>query len=402
MHTFGKQSPAAVQAGHSRKRRFMPMRASATRCLAALSGTILLAGCSSGFPLMGNGSAAGGSASAQAGDSNLIAASGAVSPTLSLGTGDFTPDGVTLGPETGTEIGRRVTQLQGELQQLQLSVASQNNRLQGVRTASIRNAQEYFGLVAAINARLQVGTTPGNPILVSQWTEAQIQLEEISNDIARLSSVAAQVAGDNATSAFLLRSVRATYGLTGAVDEDHRQLAILEDETNRTAVLIDRLLNELAEDVSRQSAYLGTERANLQTLQLAITNGELYGASLTNRALVSANSFTSGNVAAVPRAGDRPLVVIRFDRDDIEYEQAVYQAVGAALDRKPEAAFDLVAVSPSAGSPAEVAIAQNDARDSAEEVYRTLVNLGLPPARVTMMEEDRTDVYGQEVHLYVR
>ncbi len=375
------------------------MKASATLCQAALSGLIMLAGCSTALPI---GSESASAPETPADERTVLASTGGVVPALTLGTGDFTPEGVTLGPETGTEVGRRVTQLQSELQLLQTSVAAQNERLQEVRTASIRNAQEYFGLVAAINARLQVGTTPGNPILVSQWTESQLQLEEISNDIARLSNVAAQVAGDNATSAFLLRSVRATYGLTGAVDEDHRQLAILEDETNRTAVLIDRLLNELAEDVSRQSAYLGTERANLQTLQLAITNGELYGASLTNRALISANTFATSPVAADPRAGNRPLVVIRFDRDNVEYEQAVYQAVGAALDRKPEAAFDLVAVSPSAGSPAEVAIAQNNARDSAEEVYRTLVNLGLPPGRVTMLAEDRNDVYGQEVHLYVR
>ncbi|MEO1249206.1 MAG: hypothetical protein AAFW76_05130 [Pseudomonadota bacterium] len=375
------------------------MKASATLCQAALSGLILLAGCSTALPI---GSDATSAQQTPVEEGTVLASTAGGTPALTLGTGDFTPEGVTLGPETGTEVGRRVTQLQSELQLLQTSVAAQNERLQEVRTASIRNAQEYFGLVAAINARLQVGTTPGNPILVSQWTESQLQLEEISNDIARLSNVAAQVAGDNATSAFLLRSVRATYGLTGAVDEDHRQLAILEDETNRTAVLIDRLLNELAEDVSRQSAYLGTERANLQTLQLAITNGELYGASLTNRALISANTFATSPVAADPRAGNRPLVVIRFDRDNVEYEQAVYQAVGAALDRKPEAAFDLVAVSPSAGSPAEVAIAQNNARDSAEEVYRTLVNLGLPPGRVTMLAEDRNDVYGQEVHLYVR
>lgn len=378
------------------------MKATVTVCHAALSGLILLGlgACSANLPLVGQGGDE--AATAASGDTVIAASADTATTPLLLGTGDFTPEGVTLGPETGTEVGRRVAQLQGELQQLQTSVSAQNERLQEVRSASIRNAQEYFGLVAAISARLQVGTTPGNPILVSQWTEAQLQLEEISNDVARLNNVAARVAGDNATGAFLLRSVRATYGLTGAVDEDHRQLAILEDETNRTAVLIDRLLNEAANDVSRQSAYLGTERANLQTLQLAITNGELYGASLTNRALVSANTFTSNAVATAPRAGNRPLVVIRFDRDDVQYEQAVYQAVGAALDRKPQAAFDLVAVSPGAGSPAEVAIAQNNARDSAEEVYRTLVNLGLPPGRVTMLSEDRDDVFGQEVHLYVR
>lgn len=93
--------------------------------------------------------------------------------------------------------------------------------------------------------------------------------------------------------------------------------------------------------------------------------------------------------------------MIRFDRPDVEYQQAVYQAVSRALERRPEAQFDLVAVSPGAGSASDVAISSNRARDHAEDVLRTLVDMGLPARRITLAAT-ATDVQGNEVHLYVR
>ena len=93
-------------------------------------------------------------------------------------------------------------------------------------------------------------------------------------------------------SSYLLETTRAAYGITGAIDDDHRQLAILEDEVNRTVVLIDRLLNELSEDIARQSAYVSNERSNLTTLSLAIKNGELLGSSLANRAYAPRSNYS--------------------------------------------------------------------------------------------------------------
>lgn len=323
---------------------------------------------------------------------------------LPLGDAAFTPSILTPGPETGTAVGRRVNQLQSELRELQNGVGAHSEQLQDVRASAIDDAQGYYALVAAISARLQVGTTPGNPILVSQWTEAQVELDQITNDIARMNNLATQVAADNSLAAFLLESVRATYGLAGAVEQDHLQLRALEDEVSRTVVLIDRLLNELSDDVTRQTIYLNSERANLQTLRLAITNGELYGSSLANRTFISTApqaSLPPRPETIGPESGQRPLVVIRFDRPDVEYQQAVYQAVSRALERRPEAQFDLVAVSPGAGSASDVAISSNRARDHAEDVLRTLVDMGLPARRITLAAT-ATDVQGNEVHLYVR
>ena len=57
----------------------------------------------------------------------------------------------------------------------------------------------------------------------------------------------------------------------------------------------------------------------------------------------------------MPSGDDRPLVVIRFDRRNVKY-QVLYDAVSRALERRPNARFELVAVSPRAGSTATAAL----------------------------------------------
>lgn len=325
-----------------------------------------------------------------------------------LGTNSFEPGSVTAGSPTGTDVGRKIQQLREDLRRLQGNIAQYNGELQGIRGQTVQNAQRYHGTVAAINARLQVGTTPGNPILTNQWNTAQQQLDAISSDIARMNTLANKVAADSSTAAYLLETTRALYGLSGAVEEDHRQLSILEDEVNRTVVLVDRLLNELNDDVTRQTNYLINERRNLTTLALAIKNGEMLGSNLSNRAYDSsvpvAGPSNRGPLASTPMdlAARRPLVVIRFDRPDVEYQQALYTAVNRALERRPNAMFDVVAVSPSRGSPAQAAATTSTARRNAENVLRSLNNMGLPASRVSMSAQNSADAATPEVHIYVR
>ena len=321
-----------------------------------------------------------------------------------MGTSNFQPTPPTPGAPTGTYVGAKVQQLRQDLVNMQAAISQHNNDLQLLRNTTVQHSQAYHGIVAAISARLQVGTTPGNPVLVQQWNEAQADLDRLDTDIAGMNSLENKVTADSAMSAYLLQSVRAAYGLSGAVDEDHRQLAILEDETNRTVVLIDRLLNELSQDVRRQSDYVSRERGNLSTLSLAISNGELYGQSLANRAFRSA---TPGPYSAAASGfggpdGRRPLVVIRFDRPKVEYEQALYSALSKTLERRPDASFDLVAVSATKGSAAQAAINATAARKNAEAVLRSLNSMGLPADRVTLSAATSSTASANEVHLYVR
>lgn len=335
--------------------------------------------------------------------------SGAVGSTPpSLGTTNFVTPGVTPAPNTGTFVGQKVAVLRSELGALQERLKLRNQQLQQIRVAATGNSQAYHGTIAAINTRLQVGTTPGNPVLINQWNQAQLQLERIGADISSMNSLANAVASDSSMSAYLLESTRAAYGLSGAIEEDHRQLAILEDETNRTVVLVDRLLNELSEDISRQTTYVGNERSNLTTLSHSIKNGELLGTSLASRAYlapapVANSSPVLGGSSQTFNTGNRqPLVVIRFDRPDVPYEQALYTAVNRTLQGRPQSVFDVVAITPLQGGAANVALNQTKSTRNAQKVLRSLTDMGLPASRVSLSASSSGQAVTNEVHIYVR
>jgi hypothetical protein len=313
-----------------------------------------------------------------------------------LGTSSYETVPVTAGPPTGTFVGQKVVELRGELIALQSVIAGNSAGLQRQREKTGRNATSYHTLVGDINAKLQIGTTPSNPILVDQWGKAQRQLDRISRDIGQLNKLSNDIASNSSMAAYMLESTRAAYGLGGAVDEDHRQLAILEDEVNKTVVSIDRLLNELSDDIRRQSNYVSRERGNLTALSVAVKNGEMFGGSLANRAFSTAapqqlNAATSG----------RPLVVIRFDNPNVEYEQALYSALSSALERRPSAAFELVAVAPNRGTAGQIALASSNSKRQAEQVLRSLTNMGLPAERVSLSATTSNTAESNEVHIYV-
>ena len=86
----------------------------------------------------------------------------------------------------------------------------------------------------------------------------------------------------------------------------------------------------------------------------------------------------------------------------MEYDQTLYTAVSQALERRPNAAFDLVAVAPGLGSPSQVALASNKSRRDAEGVLRSLTNMGLPSDRMSLTATTNPNGQISEVHVYVR
>ena len=152
------------------------------------------------------------------------------------------------------------------------------------------------------------------------------------------------------------------------------------------------------------SLLKNNERHNLQLMSLAIKNGELYGSSLVNRAFSQNQARTAARVQSspTPQSTDRPLVVIRFDRPNVPYQRALYTAVSRALDRKPAATFQLVAVSPQTGTPARTALNKTAAKRNAEGVLRALAGMGLPGHKVSLSATTSNDAENNEVRIFVR
>ena len=379
-------------------------------------------------------------------------------PAMAMAQSSSTSDALAnFGPSSGTVVGNRALELRDEVLRLRASVNLNSNEFSVLRASGAAGAVQYHSTVAAITARLQNGTTRGNPILLRQWEEADSSLAEVTSSLNRLNSLQTSVEADASLASYLLESVQAAFQLSGAVDEDHDQLKLLRDEVSRLVVQLDYLKNQTTNDIERQTTYLTTERSNLQALAFAISRGELLGNSLANRPIIvntspvasmpSSNTMNySGSTMQAPQAapamtvspgmlggpepmspteymrengqqsslstgnpnvGSAPsigrlLVLIRYNQEKVNYEPQLSQAVGTALERRPNAEFSVVAVSPASGDPAEMARSQQTAAHNAESVKRSLVQLGLPPSRIVMANTQAQSAQTPEVHVYVR
>jgi hypothetical protein len=183
------------------------------------------------------------------------------------------PPGTT---QTGTQTDKqRVQQLRADQTALAAGLAAQQNELNTTKAQVTADAQSYNALVGQITTRLYAGTTPANPELVASWNEAQARLDTVTMGVGKLNSLASQVTTQASVAGYLLDNVRATYSVGGAVDEDHRQLRAIEDETSRSIQTTDRLITDLNSEIVRQNGFLARERTNLAGLSYGVNVGRI-------------------------------------------------------------------------------------------------------------------------------
>ena len=319
-------------------------------------------------------------------------AGGTVSTSASIAPVTIEP-----GSDTGTVVSHTISSLRGELSSLQDKIVASAQQLAQLRGAGAQSATDYHESKAHITTRLQIGTTRGNPELVAEWNTAQSALDALTTNINSLNALGTQIADESSRAHYVLDTVQATFNVSGAVDEDHSQLKTLQDETSQTIVLIDRLMMEVADDVQRQTSYVANERANLTTLAAAIKNGELYGAELGSDMIASAAAPSYG-----APAGGAALVTIRFDHPDVSYQQILYTALAQALQTRPGASFDVLAVSPTRGTAAAVQLAQTEAQHHAQDVMRSMTDMGVPATRLAVSSTTDPSIGASEVRVYVR
>lgn len=119
---------------------------------------------------------------------------------------------------------------------------------------------------------------------------------------------------------------------------------------------------------------------------------------------VEAPAATDSDAAAAPDSAGRlePLMVIHSDRD-VAFEMPLSQTVEQVLSLRPEARFDLVAVSPGRGTATELAQAGERTRRQAEKVLRYLASdMGLAPERISLSATTNLSASDGEVHIYLR
>jgi hypothetical protein len=365
----------------------------------SLTGVLALSACSDIDSMFGDDEAvmSDQAAAPDAGAPPTAGAPVAYAPAGAGGSGlmaTITPVAIDPGSDTGTAVNKTIQSLRSQVSGLQSKLMTNAQRLIDLRNASAGAAAAYQQAKAHITTRLQVGTTKGNPELVAEWNTAQGQIDALTSNINALNALGTDVANDSSTAHYALNQISATFNVSGAVDDDHRQLSVLEDETSQTIVLIDRLLKEVSDGVQRQTAYVANERANLTTLAASIKSGELYSGGL------GVPMGASGGVQLA--AAGTPLVVIKFDRPNVDYQQVLYAALNQALQNRPSAGFQVVAVSPTKGTAASVQIAQTTARRHAEDVMRSMTDMGVPATRLNVASTTDPGTSASEVRIFVR
>ncbi|MGE3770119.1 MAG: hypothetical protein AB7G06_04125 [Bdellovibrionales bacterium] len=365
---------------------------------------------------------------------------------------------------TGTFVGQRTHELMVDIARAREVIETRDNTLQEIRRDAAQAAVTYHSSVAAVEARLQAGTTPGNPILLKQWDEAQANLDTMNSSINRLNTLSTEVSADASMVGYLLGSVKAAFQLNGAIDEDHENLRKLQEVVTQQIYSIEQTKTAISEDLLRLNSYVSTERNNLQTLAFGIDRGEYLGNNLANRPIVAGpspavysrpapppmadvpfdpysrtgvatgtadTSFgmlptdsavaagadptmpvpaptpymapVTQNLDALPSEADnRMLALIRFNKPDVQFEKQLYDAVSNALDQMPAAVFTVMAVAPDTGNAADVANGTAEAQRHADAVKRSLISMGLPPNRIAMAAQGSKVAEVPEVHVMVR
>ena len=315
-----------------------------------------------------------------------------------LGQGSFTATGITPGESSGSAAGDKLADLRDELSALQAALNLHNQALQKSRQDASRHARQFEQERDLITAAVQEGSVAGDPDLTARWGLAQENLRQLGTTGARLTELLVNSGATYAKVSFLLDRAHLAGNGDGTLAQDLEQQGLLESDAEATLASLERFNEELSSDRMVVENLLTAGRGTLGALQIAIAQGDYLGASLYDLAHGKSLEPPVGGAAAY--VGERlPLGVIRFATSDVEYERPLLAAVRAALEKRPVAGFDLVAVNPAATSGLPEAA---QARKHGEEVLRFLSTMGLPENRLTLSATSSDEAQVNEVHFYIR
>jgi hypothetical protein len=301
-----------------------------------------------------------------------------------------------------TYVGQRIIEMQNEFNKLDNEISEKKISFDLLKSTGIKSAENYHSIVAAIAARLQIGTTPGNPILLDQFESAQTELASVSAQGQNIVDVGNKISLLSTRVSYLLEQARAAKKLRGAVDQDHRDLSAFQDALKRRSVDLIRSLEELNETIRRREIFLAAERRRLTLLANAISVGESFGTGLgTVKSLpVSNENNNSYDQKSQSSVSPSPIAIFKIRDESENYHQDLFGAVSAALEKAPEAKFTLVAVSSSAGNASKQAERAANAKLDVGKLISSLVSMGMPVDRLSVNSLSVASVENTEVRLY--
>lgn len=323
-----------------------------------------------------------------------------------LGMTNFEPITIAQGQNTGTFVGQKVNSFRAELENMQNAIKKHNEDLQKIRTSVIDSSKDYSYSINDVETRLQAGTTPGNPYVVASLQKAQDNIKGMTSNAILTNQLSTRVNSDIVMTTYVINSIKASYKVSGAVDEDHAQLKVLQEEAEKTNIILNNMLNEINNDFARQQQYIETANKTVLSLEGPVREGRfgaynrsapqnIAPAAVVTTAAAPVNTY---DVTTQEGFSSRPLMVVKFNKSNVNYKEGLNRAVKGALQAKPSMMFDIVAVSPSNSTPA----IRNTARSKATEIFQEVIAIGVSPEAVSLSAKSSVDANSPEVHIYVK
>jgi hypothetical protein len=132
------------------------------------------------------------------------------------------------------------------------------------------------------------------------------------------------------------------------------------------------------------------------------------GLSMTGCKLIDQTTFAPAPEATavpvtLPRIDRRaPLVTIGYDQPNPQYHEMLGYAVHAAEARSAAVQYDVFAVVPAKGAPAQQVQAAGEAQQDAVGVMKAIMALGVPAERIHLGVRSDPAIVANQVRVYVR
>ena len=250
----------------------------------------------------------------------------------------------------------------------------------------------------------------------------RIILQENETSVEGLNALSADTAALGTQLAALISSVRETYAVPGALDEDHANLRVLENGAEQTAVAVKNMMAEVMVDSAQQKSAVQNARARLLGMNNAIAHGSFRPDNALilvqpqaiqpqprpqtmKQPLPKINAPVKASVkskapqkvvAPVKAVKNTPLFKIEFNAEDVRYKNDLESVINKALAANAQAKFKVEAV-----NPLKVA-ATADSKKYAAEVFAEMINLGVAPEDITIVSKAGSDVKTPLVNVYAK
>ncbi len=268
-------------------------------------------------------------------------------------------------------------------------IFAHDDELERLRRSVVLHYVAYRKAVRGFGLSKRKSLPPNDDRYRANMAEARRRLARVNGDLLKLNIIAVKVNADVAQAGRLLGQARKAKAAGQAPPT-------LAREIGATVATTRRMLAEIHFDISRQAIYTNSQSRGLEQLAKVVAAG---GAPVAGTTGAGARNKPAGGVAsAVPAKrprSTRPLVRIPFAASKVAYEAPLYEALKAALAKRPGLQFEIVGV-------ARTAARRGAALGNAQQVMFAMAEMGVPPDRVTLGTAIDPKVTADEVHLYVK